>query len=170
MRAPAHFPVSTGGNPTACYNAHSTIRSTRAIQEGAVGMKVLLSLGGLVVCANALWAQAPAPAGRVIGEVTEVDAGRHEIAMKSDKGDAVKVTLAGKTLFLQVPPGETDLKKAIRTSLYDIAAGDRVLARGAVSEDGKSVAATAIIVMSKTDLAQMHQRRREEGQKGVAGV
>ena len=63
------------------------------------------------------WAQAPAPAvsvSRVIGEVTAVNASGGQITLKTDKGDTVEVQLGDKTLYLRVPPGEKDLKKAVK--------------------------------------------------------
>jgi hypothetical protein len=134
-------------------------------------MKPTLITITLFVCAWAASAQAPAAAGRIIGEVTAVDAAAKQIGLKSDKGDSVAVALNEKTLFLRVPPGEKDLKKATRINLSDIAQGDRVLARGTVSDDQKSIAAASVIVMSKSDIAQMHQRRREEWQqRGMTGT
>jgi hypothetical protein len=128
-----------------------------------------------VVCAGVAGAQTAAPgakpAGRIIGEVTAVDTAARTLSLKPDQGGAVAVTLTEKALFLRVPPGEKDLTKASRISFSDITAGDRVLARGQVSEDQKSIAANAIIVMTKADLAQMHQKKREEWQKrGAAGT
>src|ERR1051325_4176501 len=90
----------------------------------------------LLVSTCGLAAQAPTakpPAGRVIGEGTSIDPGARQIALKSDKGDPVSVTLGEKTLFLRVPPGEKDLTKAARINLSDISVGDRVLARGQIS-------------------------------------
>src|SRR5262245_19956606 len=125
----------------------------------------------LAVCSVAAYAQTPATGGRIIGEVTSVDAAARQIGLKSDKGDSVAVTLNEKTVYLRVPPGEKDLKKAARINLSDIAAGDRVLARGTISENQKSLAAASVIVMSKADIAQMHQKRREEWQqRGVTGT
>ena len=139
-------------------------------------MKLICYSCALFVLAGAVAAQvanegAANATGRVIGEVTSVDAGTKKLALKSDKGEAVEVTLSDKSLYLRVPPGEKDLKKATRITLNDISAGDRVLARGAVSADQKSVAATSIIVMTRSDLAQMHQRAADEWQKrGLSGM
>jgi hypothetical protein len=128
----------------------------------------------VTVLAATAQTQAPAgarpPVGRVIGEVTVIDTAAKRIGLKSDKGVAVSVTWGEKALFLRVPPGEKDLTKAARISQADISVGDRVLARGQVSEDQKSVTASAIIVMSKAELAKMHERKREEWQtRGVSG-
>jgi hypothetical protein len=133
-------------------------------------MKPVYSLLSVLVCAISASAQTAAPAGRIIGEVVTVDASSSKIALRGDKGNDVAVTLNEKTLFLRVPPGEKDLQKAARIKLGDITPGDRVLARGQVAEDGGSIAATAVIVMTRTDLAQKQERDRAEWQaRGTAG-
>jgi Cu/Ag efflux protein CusF len=117
-------------------------------------------------------AQQPAAStpNRAIGEVTAVDAAARQIALKPDAGPVLTVTLADNTLFLRVPPGEKDLKKAARIALADIGAGDRVYARGRLTEDGK-LAATAVIVMTRADLARKHEADRAEWQRrGTAGA
>jgi hypothetical protein len=117
--------------------------------------------------------QAPEPAGkldRVIGEVTAIEAGSKRITVKTDSGSAVEAALDEKTLFLRIPPGEKDLKKAARIALEEIAVGDRVYVRGRSSADQKSIAAVAVVIMTKAELAQKHERDREEWKKrGMAG-
>jgi hypothetical protein len=69
-----------------------------------------------------------------------------------------------------VPPGEKDLKKATKITAGDVNVGDRVMARGQVSEEQKSVPAVQVIVMSKTDLEEKQQRERAEWQqRGASG-
>ncbi|MBI2832893.1 MAG: hypothetical protein HYX76_00525 [Acidobacteria bacterium] len=113
---------------------------------------------------------APAPE-RVIGEVTATDPAAKQITLKMDAGGTVIVILHDKTLYLRVPPGETDLKKAAKITPADIGVGDRVYARGLLAEDRKSIPAAAVIVMTKADLAQKRERERADWQKrGVAGT
>ena len=116
--------------------------------------------------------QAPAPqVSRVIGEVTALDSAAGRITLRTDKGGSVEIQLGEKTLYLRVPPGEKDLKKAAKITVQDVGQGDRLLARGRLSEDQKTLTAAAIIVMTKADLAAKQQRDREEWQhRGVAGT
>jgi hypothetical protein len=108
--------------------------------------------------------------GRVIGEVAAVDAPGSRLTVKTDAGSPVTVLLDERTQYLRVPPGEKDLKKAARISLGDIGSGDRVLARGPFSEDQKSLTASAVIVMTKDDLARKQEAERTEWQRrGIAG-
>ncbi len=127
------------------------------------------------VCACALlFAQAEAPkaaSGRVIGEVTAKDPSGKQLTVKADNGTVYTVTVSDATRFLRVAPGERDLKNAATISAVDVGVGDRVMARGSVSEEQRTVPASSVIVMTKTDLAQKQQREREEWQRrGVVGL
>lgn len=108
---------------------------------------------------------------RIIGEVTSKDAGGGNLTVRSDAGSTYSVTLSEKTLFLRVPPGEKDLKKAARIAAADVSVGDRVIARGAVPEGQKTVPATAVIVMTRSDLAERQKQEQERWrQQGVTGI
>jgi hypothetical protein len=126
------------------------------------------ALLGLVVCAMA---QNPAPKlDRVIGEVKTIDAGAKQISVKLDAGAVVTAVVDEKTLYLRVPPGEKDLKKAARIALDNVAVGDRAFVRGHFSEDQKSIAAVAVIIMTKAELAQKQEHDRDEWKRrSVAG-
>jgi hypothetical protein len=55
--------------------------------------------------------------------------------------------------------------------VQNLQVGDRLLAGGSPSEDGKSVLAATAIVMKKTDIAEKQEQERQEWQKhGVGGV
>lgn len=112
-----------------------------------------------------------AAADRTIGEVTSVDAANKKFALKEDKGGVIGISFTEKTSTLRIPPGETDIKKATRIQVSEIAAGDRLLAVGAKSADGKSVDARTIVVISKADLAEKQQKDQEEWVKrGINGT
>ncbi len=73
--------------------------------------------------------------------------------------------------MLRVPPGAKDLKTATPITVGDISVGDRVLIRGRVSDDQKSVLATSVIVMAKTDLEKAREAERLEWQRrGIGGL
>jgi len=55
--------------------------------------------------------------------------------------------------------------------LQDVQVGDRILARGKSSDDGKSGAASSIVLMKESDVAAKQERDREDWQKrGVGGL
>jgi len=63
------------------------------------------------------------------------------------------------------------LTNATDVTFADLAEGDRVMARGTVSEDHKSVPASQIIVMTKSDLAKKAEAERIEWRRrGILGV
>jgi Cu/Ag efflux protein CusF len=107
----------------------------------------------------------------VIGEVTAIDAATKTMSIKTDAGNTVGVSLNDQTSYMRVPPGETTLSKATRITLAEIAVGDRVFARGTVAADRQSIPARMLIVMTKADIAQKHERDRAEWQRrGVSGL
>jgi hypothetical protein len=117
-------------------------------------------------------AQAPAPAAvNAMGVVTKIDAAAREIVIKTDAGPEVTVAAQANASFRKVAPGETDLRNAPMIAITDINAGDRVLARGRPSADQKSFAATLVVVMSKSDIANKQaQEKADWDRRGVVGV
>ncbi len=93
----------------------------------------------------------------------------NSIVLTSDRGSEVTVAITDSTRLVQMTPGETDLKNAVAIQLSDIHVGDRVLALGPNAE-GISVAASTVIVMKQSDIAQKHQQEREEWRKGTGGI
>lgn len=105
-----------------------------------------------------------------LGDVTAVDASNKQIRVKTKVGE-VTVLLNDSTKYLRAVPGETTLKNATPITLADIGIGDRVMARGKVAEDQKSVPARQVIVMSKAAIARKQEHDREEWQRrGIAGT
>ncbi len=111
-----------------------------------------------------------APASRAIGSVIAVDAGSKQITLKTDSGENVAVNLQDRTAYYRVGV-DLDMKKATKIALSDITAGDRVAARGALSEDKKTLAATSIVVMSRADYTKKHEAEEADWKsRGVSGV
>ncbi|MBZ5602641.1 MAG: hypothetical protein LAO79_10080 [Acidobacteriia bacterium] len=106
-----------------------------------------------------------------VGVVTKIDAAAQQLVVKTDQGPEVTVTMEPKASFRRTKPGETSLANAATIAITDINAGDRVLARGKPSEDQKSVAATLVVVMSKSDIAQKQAAEKADWDKrGVVGT
>jgi hypothetical protein len=93
------------------------------------------------------------------------------VTLTTDAGTEVNVLVQDGTRLLRVAPGQTNLKDATPIQLKDVQPGDRVLVLGKLAEDGKSVNATSVIAMKKTDIAEKQAHDREEWQKhGVGGL
>jgi Cu/Ag efflux protein CusF len=106
-----------------------------------------------------------------VGVVTKVDSAAKQLTIKTDAGPEITVTMQPTISYRRVPPGETDLKNAAKIELADIAAGDRVLARGKASDDEKSFAANLIVDMSKADIAKKQAAEEADWDKrGVIGI
>jgi hypothetical protein len=119
----------------------------------------------------ALSAAAALQVVRPIGAVLEVDRQARRITIKTDAGSELRISYDDTTRFLRVTPGAKDLDGAAAVSVSDLAAGDRILARGKAGADGAAFLAASIVVMSKTDLAKKHAAERAEWEKrGIAGV
>ncbi len=111
---------------------------------------------------------APA-AAKVVGTIQSLSA--NSLVVKSDEGADRSVAVQDGTHFLQVNPGERDLKKSVPIHLQDLQAGDRVLVLGKNGEDGKTIAAGYVIVMKKIDLEAQHHSEQQDWQKrGVGGL
>ncbi len=91
--------------------------------------------------------------------------------MTTDAGSDISVLLQDGARLLRVEPGEKDLKNAAPFELQDLQPGDRVLVRGKMADDGKSLLAASLIAMKKMDIAQKQAHEREEWQRrGVGGL
>ena len=133
-----------------------------------------IGLSTLLASTPALMAQANDPgiaAKHAIGEIKTVDAAAKQLTIKTDAGSVVTVSLSDKTTYKKLAPGEQTLTNATDVTFAELAEGDRVMARGTVSEDRKSVPASMIIVMTKGDLAKKQEAERAEWRRrGILGV
>lgn len=106
-----------------------------------------------------------------IGEVTAIDTATKQMTVKTDAGSIVSVIYDDKTIYKRLAPGEKTLDKATDIALTDISVGDRVFARGKVTDDRKSVPARMLILMTKADITKKQEHDRAEWQRrGIVGV
>jgi hypothetical protein len=120
----------------------------------------------------ALAAQTPSGATKLVsGEVTSIDVSAKQFKVKADDGANYTVALQENTAYLRMPFGEKDQKKATKIDLADVAVGDRLIARGPLAEDTKTVTVRTVIVMTKDDVAKKQQQDHADWQKrGIAGI
>src|SRR5215475_11163298 len=134
----------------------------------------VIALISLMASSPASFAQTADPdiaAKYAIGEVKSIDAAAKQLTVKTDAGSMVTVTLSDKTTYKKLAPGEQSLTNATDVTFADLAEGDRVMARGTVSEDRKTVPAVQVIVMTKGDLAKKAEAERIEWRRrGILGV
>jgi hypothetical protein len=118
-----------------------------------------------------VYGQAPAanvPAKSVLGTVVAVDSAASSLTLKSDAGAQVLVRFSPEARFLRVAPGETNLRNGVAIRLADVAAGDRVMARGATSDP---FLAQLLVLMSSADISSKQARDRQDWeQRGIQGT
>jgi hypothetical protein len=106
---------------------------------------------------------------RPVGTIKSISG--NTITLTTDAGAEVNIVIRDGTRLVRVAPGQKDLKDAAPIPLQELQVGDRLLIRGNLSEDGKSVIAASIIAMKKKDIAEKQAHEREEWQKhGVGGL
>ena len=82
----------------------------------------------------------------------------------------VAVTVQPSARVLRLVPGEKDLKKATPMQLQELQVGDTIRARGQASDDGKSMVALEIIVITRSAVdAVSDQIRQDWLKRGIAG-
>jgi hypothetical protein len=133
------------------------------------GLLMLCAL--TAACGLAAAPQTPAaPRNRVIGVVTAADRDAATLSVKTDAGEAYKVSVAAAAKLLRVAPGQT-MADAQPIQFTDISVGDRVLAQGPLNDAQKTIEALRVIDMSQADLAKKHQQEQADWQhRSVAGT
>ncbi|HTA50982.1 MAG TPA: DUF5666 domain-containing protein [Verrucomicrobiae bacterium] len=110
-----------------------------------------------------------ASASRRVGAVKAING--TAITLTPDSGPDVTVTVQPATRLVRIAPGEKDLKNATPVQLQDLQVGDRILVAGKASDDNLSLAASTLVVMTRSDLEARHQHDLQDWQKrGVDGI
>jgi hypothetical protein len=108
-------------------------------------------------------------AARPVGTIKSISG--NTITLTTNAGVDVNIVIRDCTRLVRVAPGQKDLKDASPIQLQELQVGDRLLIRGNLSADGKSVIAASIVAMKKADIAEKQAREWEEWQKhGLGGL
>ena len=139
-----------------------------------VGISLTLSAGSAVIQAGQPQSgQQPSAqassAARPVGTIKSISG--NTIILTTDAGSDVTVQVQDSAKLVRIAPGQKDLKDATPIQLGDLQPGDRILVRGKLADDGRSVAAASVIAMKKVDIADKQSREREEWQRhGFGGL
>jgi hypothetical protein len=137
----------------------------------AICLSLWAGIGTAAQATQAQTAQQPSAqtgsSAKPVGTIKAISG--NTITLTTDAGSDVTVLVQDATKLLRIAPGQKDLKDAAPIQLQEIQVGDRILVRGQLADDGKSVHAASIIAMKKTDIAEKQTRDREEWQKHGAG-
>ncbi len=112
---------------------------------------------------------APNPAARPVGTIKTISG--KTIVLATDAGAEVTIQVQDDARLVRVEPGEKDLKNAAPLQLTDLQAGDRILVRGKLADDGKTLLAASVIAIKSADIAAKQAHERAEWQMhGVGGL
>jgi hypothetical protein len=114
-------------------------------------------------------APASNPATRPVGTIKTITG--KAIVLTTDAGAEVAIQVQDDARLVRIAPGQKDLKDAAPIQLADLQPGDRILVRGKMADDGKTILAASVIAMKQTDIAMKQSHERDEWQKhGVGGL
>jgi hypothetical protein len=132
----------------------------------AVGLSAACGVS-VTTAGHAAHQATPNPASRPVGTIKTITG--KTIVLTTDAGAEVTIQVQDDARLVRIEPGAKDLKNAAPLQLEDLQVGDRLLIRGAMGPDGKTVIAASVIAMKSADIATKQQHEREEWQKHGAG-
>lgn len=138
---------------------------------GCAGLIVAASLATSMNSAAAEPAQeaAQSAAARPVGTVKSISG--KTIILTTDAKVDVTIQVQDGARLLRITPDQKDLKNAAPLDLKDLQTGDRILVRGKLADDGKTVLAVSVIAMKQADIATKQAHDREEWQRhGIGGL
>jgi hypothetical protein len=134
-----------------------------------IGMAAACGVSAGTAQAQAAQQPAPNPATRPVGTIKTISG--KTIVLTTDAGPEVTVQVQDDARLVRVEPGEKDLKNAAPLQLQDLQAGDRILVRGKMADDGKTVLGASVIAIKSADIAAKQAHERDEWQRhGVGGL
>ncbi len=93
------------------------------------------------------------------------------ITLATNAGTELTVQVQDSTRILRTVPGRKDLREATPISLQEVQVGDRVLARGTRAEDGRTLIASTLVAMKRSDIVERQQRELQDWRaRGVGGL
>jgi len=128
-----------------------------------------LALAGFAQTQPPGQAASPGSPARSVGTVKEITG--NSITLTTESGSDVNVLVQPSAIMVRTAPGRKDLQGATPIQFTDIKVGDRMLVRGKLSDDGKTIVTASAIVMKREDIAQKQEQEREDWTKrGIGGV
>ena len=130
----------------------------------------VLCAGTSTLCPSGSEARAQATTiAKSIGKIKTINGST--ITLSPTSGSDIAVTVQPNARILRLTPGEKDLKNATPLPLQDLQVGDTIRVRGAGSEDGKTISALEVIVITSSAVAAVTDQVRQDWQKrGVGGI
>ena len=144
------------------------------MQKRSAAVVIILALfvlfaGTSTLCPSGSEARAQATTiAKSIGEIKTINGST--ITLSPTSGSEIAVSVQPNARILRLMPGDKDLKNATPLQLQDLQVGDTIRARGAGSDDGKTISAVEIIVITSSAVAAVTDQVRQDWQKrGMGG-
>jgi hypothetical protein len=137
----------------------------------AVFIFMVLAAGWTVSAASAEATPqaAESAVARAVGTIKTISG--QTIVLTTDAGAETTIQVPDGARLLRVEPGAKDLKNAAALQLSELQPGDRILVRGKMAADGKTLLALSVIAMKHEDIAAKQAHERQEWQRnGVGGL
>lgn len=113
-------------------------------------------------------ASQPAIAKR-IGTIKAISG--NSLTLAQESGPEVPVTVEPTARLLRMNPGDKDLKNAAPIEFQELQVGDTVRVRGYASDDGKSINALEVLVITRSAIDAVREQIRQDWQKrGLGGL
>ncbi|HTZ81862.1 MAG TPA: DUF5666 domain-containing protein [Candidatus Acidoferrales bacterium] len=134
---------------------------------------VLLAAMAAVNTVSAGLAQAANPSqpaiAKRIGTIKAING--NALTLAPESGPEVPVTVEPNARLLRMTPGDKDLKNAASIQLQDLQVGDTVRVRGRASDDGKSIDALEVLVITRSAIDAVREQIQQDWQKrGLGGL
>lgn len=140
----------------------------KLVSHAFLALVVLLPTLSLVAAKGSAQDTSAPQAARATGDVTQIQPGH--MTIHTAKGD-VQVNLPNDVKLLHVTPGAKDLKSAEPIAATAITPGDRAVVLGHLAGDQQTIDATRVVIMTKSDIASLHQAEIQEWQtRGIEGI
>lgn len=146
-------------------------------RAGRARLVAVCMCGGLVVAlgtaaktdAKPLPQATQSTVARAVGTIKTITG--NAIVLTTDTGTETSILVPDTAKLVRIEPGAKDLKSAVPLQLQELQVGDRILVRGAISLDGKTLQAASVIAMKHEDIAAKQSHERDEWQRhGVGGL
>ena len=139
------------------------------MQKRSAAVVIILALfvlfaGTSTLCPSGSEARAQATTiAKSVGKIKTINGST--ITLSPTSGSDIAVSVQPNARILRFMPGDKDLKNATPLQLQDLQVGDTIRARGAGSDDGKTISAVEIIVITSSAVAAVTDQVRQDWQK-----
>lgn len=144
------------------------ILATLLTAEGGAVVPLCYASSSARIQAQGQSASGQSAIAKSIGAIKAING--NAITLAPASGPEVAVTVQPNARLLRLA-ADKDLKNATTIQLQDLQVGDTVRVRGLTSDDGKSLAALEVIVITHAAVAAVSDQMRQDWQKrGLAGI